>query len=222
MLQMFFLLVSFCIAGLGLFFVLAGTVGMYRNENFYMKVQCAKLITIYGITFLLLSSGISSFDSTIFFKTLFLSILNLLISLSIMHTLSRKAFLSDVQFGCSERADEEEELMKEAKKELEKQKLEEEKRIKEELEKQENAKRLQEEELERQRKAEEERYERENESLREKIKEQKRKLREKIRKARMNARITRKQEEIDKTEEMINEILTKYNLTEEMLEEDSD
>ena len=36
----------------------------------------------------------------------------------------------------------------------------------------------------------------------------------------MNARITRKQEEIDKTEAMIQDILTKYNLTEEMLQDD--
>ena len=219
---MIFLIISFCIAGLGLFFILSGAVGMYRNKNFYMKVQCANLILIYGITFLFLSVGISSFDSTIFFKTLFLAILNILVSLSGVHTLARKAFLSGIKFDCKERTNEEEELIKEAKKELERQKLEEERRIREELEKQENAKKLQEEELARQRKEEEEKYERENESLKEKIKEQKRKLREKIRKARMNARITRKQEEIDKTEEMINEILTKYNLTEEMLEEDED
>lgn len=222
MLQIFFLIISFCIAGLGIFFILSGTIGMHRYKNFYMKVQCAKLIVIYGISFLLLSTGISSFDSTIFFKTLFLVILNLLVTLSGFHALIRKAFLSDIKFDCKERADEEEELIKEAKKELERQRLEEEKRVREELEKQENIKKLQEEKLAQMRKEEEERYEKENESLKEKIKEQKRKLREKIRKARMNARITRKQEEIDKTEEMINEILTKYNLTEEMLKEDED
>lgn len=222
MLQTVFLIISFCVAGLGVFFILSGAIGLYRFKNFYTKIQCANLIVIYGITFLLLSIGINSFDSTIFFKTLFLAILNLLVSLAGMHAIARKAFLSNIEFGCPERVSEEEELMKEAKKELERQRLEEEKRIKEELEKQENARRLQEEELEKQRAEEEEKYRKENESLKEKIKEQKRKLKEKIRKARMNARITRKQEEIDKTEEMINEILTKYNLTEEMLEDDED
>ncbi len=53
-----------------------------------------------------------------------------------------------------------------------------------------------------------------------KIAEQKKKLRDKIKKARMNAQITRKQEEIDKTEKMIQDVLVKYNLTEEMLMED--
>lgn len=222
MLLMIFTIISFCLIGLGLFFIISGIVGMYRNNNFYMKIQCANLIVIYGTTFIFLALGINSFDSTIFFKTLFLTILNLITSLSGLHALARKAFLSDVRFDCPERADEEEELIKEAKRELEKQRLEEERKIQEEMEKQKEMKRLQEEELERQRREEEERYMKENESLKEKIKEQKRKLRDKIRKARMNAKITRKQEEIDKTEEMIKDILTKYNLTEEMLNEDLD
>lgn len=215
-------IVSFFIIVLGLFFILAGTVGMYRSNNFYMKIQCAKLITIYGMTFLFFGIGINSFDSSTFFKTLFLIILNILTSLSSIHALSRKAFLSGVQFDCKERVDEEEEFIKEAKDELERQRREEEEKIKEQLLQEERLKRLKEEELERQRKEEEEKYIKENESLKEKIREQKRKLKEKIRKARMNARITRKQEEIDKTENMIKEILTKYDLTEEMLEDDED
>lgn len=222
MLFIIFSTISISIIIFGAFFILSGVIGFYRNKNFYMKVQCANLILIYGVTFVLFGLGIGSFDSTIFFKTLFLAILNLLISLAGIHALSRKAFLSDIRFDCNERTSEEEELIKEARKELKRQKLEEENKIKKEMEKKKEMQRLQEEELERQRQEEEERYRRENESLKEKIKEQKRKLREKIRKARMNARITRKQEEIDKTEDMIREILTKYNLTEEMLNEDLD
>ena len=111
MLLMIFTIISFFLIGLGLFFVLAGVVGMYRSSNFYMKIQCANLIVIYGATFIFLALGISSFDSTIFFKTLFLAILNLITSLAGLHALARKAFLSDVRFECPERADEEEELI---------------------------------------------------------------------------------------------------------------
>lgn len=64
--------------------------------------------------------------------------------------------------------------------------------------------------------------ERENEELRKKIKEQKAILRKKIETMRKKAFITRKPEEIQKAEDTINEILTKYNLTEDMLKDDDE
>lgn len=67
-----------------------------------------------------------------------------------------------------------------------------------------------------------EEIEKENEELRKKIKEQKKILRKKIETVRRNAFITRKPEEIQKAEDTINEILTKYNLTEDMLKDDDE
>ena len=64
--------------------------------------------------------------------------------------------------------------------------------------------------------------EKENEELRKKIKEQKKILRKKIETVRRNAFITRKPEEIEKAEKTIKDILTKYNLTEEMLKDDEE
>jgi hypothetical protein len=61
----------------------------------------------------------------------------------------------------------------------------------------------------------------ENDVLKEKIKEQKRILRKKIETARRNAYVTRKPTEIEKTEKIIKDILDKYGLTEETLNEDS-
>lgn len=69
---------------------------------------------------------------------------------------------------------------------------------------------------------ENERLERENEELRKKIKENKRILRRKIEEARRRAFITRKPEEIEKTEKTIQEILSKYGLTEESLKDDDE
>lgn len=64
--------------------------------------------------------------------------------------------------------------------------------------------------------------EKENEELKKKIKEQKKILRKKIETVRRNAFITRKPEEIEKAEKTISDILTKYNLTEEMLKDDDE
>jgi hypothetical protein len=64
--------------------------------------------------------------------------------------------------------------------------------------------------------------EKENEELRKKIKEQKKILRKKLETIRRNAFITRKPEEIEKAEKLIKDILTKHNLTEDMLKDDDE
>jgi hypothetical protein len=64
--------------------------------------------------------------------------------------------------------------------------------------------------------------EKENEELRKKIKEQKKILRKKLETIRRNAFITRKPEEIEKAEKLIKDILTKHNLTEDMLKDDEE
>jgi hypothetical protein len=61
----------------------------------------------------------------------------------------------------------------------------------------------------------------ENDMLTQKIKEQKKILRKKIETARRNAYVTRKPEEIEKTEKIIKDILNKYELTEESLNDDA-
>lgn len=59
----------------------------------------------------------------------------------------------------------------------------------------------------------------ENEKVTDEIKEQKKALKKKIEVARRNAFITRKPEKIEETEKIIKDILDKYGLTEEMLDE---
>ncbi|MDR3079070.1 MAG: monovalent cation/H(+) antiporter subunit G [Rickettsiales bacterium] len=70
-------------------------------------------------------------------------------------------------------------------------------------------------------KAEEDPIKKENDMLTQKIKEQKKILRKKIETARRNAYVTRKPEEIAKTEKIIKDILDKYDLTEESLRDDA-
>jgi hypothetical protein len=69
--------------------------------------------------------------------------------------------------------------------------------------------------------ADEDRIKKENDMLTQKIKEQRKILRKKIEIARRNAYITRKPEEIEKTEKIIKDILDKYDLTEESLNDNS-
>lgn len=59
-----------------------------------------------------------------------------------------------------------------------------------------------------------------SEALKKKIKDQKKSLKKKIEIARKNAYKTRKPKEIEKTEATIRDILEKYHLTEELLDED--
>jgi hypothetical protein len=59
-----------------------------------------------------------------------------------------------------------------------------------------------------------------DEELEKKIKEQKKTLRKQIETARKNAFKTRKRTEIEKTEKTIKDILDKFNLTEDMLNEE--
>lgn len=220
MLFNFFIFVSWFFGVLGSYFILSGTIGLLRNKNFYMKVQCAYLICIYGITFVILALGINSCDPNIFFKCLFFSILNLISALSVLHCFSRKAFFYGIKFDCKERKDLDDILLEKARAEIKRQEEEKQRKLKEELKEKQRLEKLKREEALRKQKEEEEAYEREKDDIQEKIKEQKKKLKDKITKARMNAKITRKQEEIDKTEKMIQEILTKYGLTEEMLNEE--
>jgi multisubunit Na+/H+ antiporter MnhG subunit len=64
--------------------------------------------------------------------------------------------------------------------------------------------------------------EKENDELKEKIREQKKILRKKLETIKRNAFITRKPEEIEKAEKLIKDILSKYNLTEDMLKDDDE
>lgn len=215
---------------IGIYFVLFNTLSFIRMTNFYLKLHCLYLINLYGINFILLASGIYSCDASIFFKTIFMIVLNSIASLTIGHCFMRKVFLSGVSFDCRERAELDEEMMKEKEKQLQEEerkrqeaiKLEEQRKIEEEqrkIKEEKEKKQLAKEEKERKKREEDEKYEAERNDLQEKIREQKRKLKEKIDKARKNAKITRKQSEIDKTEAMIKDILDKYGLTEDMLSE---
>lgn len=218
----------------GLFFIVGGIRGLLHNKNLYMKIHCLHIINIYGINITLLAIGINSCDANFFFKCFFMIVLNTITTLTVGHVVMRKAFLTNVPFDCKERQEiekiieqereermirEEEEKIRKEEEERKKKREEEERMIIARMEEEKEKERREREELEKKKKEEEEAYEKERLELQEKIKEQKRKLKDKIAKARKNAKITRKQSEIDKTEKMIKDILDKYGLTEEMLEE---
>lgn len=210
----------------GGFFLVGGIKGLLQNNRIYVKIHCLYIIGIYGLNLIFLGIGVNSCEANLFFKTIFVVIINSLGTLLTGHIIMRKAFFANVPFDCKTREDIENEMIENQKRKiLEEQKLEtmrieEQKRREEEKEKE--RKKQEKEEKIRLKREKEEAEERERKELQDKIREQKRKLRDKIDRARKNAMITRKQEEIDKTEAMIQEILTKYNLTEEMLRDDEE
>ena len=177
-----------------------------------------------GESSIIFGAGVQSCEANLFFKTLFMIVINSLGTLLTGHIIMRKAFFANVQFNCKTREDIENELIEIQKKKILEEQKREELRIEQEKRRQEEEekvrKKREKEEKARLKREKEEAEERERKELQDKIREQKRKLRDKIEKARKNALITRKQEEIDKTEAMIQDILTKYNLTEEMLQDD--
>ena len=210
----------------GGFFLIGGMKGLLQNKRIYIKLHCLYIIDLYGLNLIFFGIGINSCEANLFFKTLFMIIINSLGTLLTGHIIMRKAFFANVSFECKTREDIENEMIESQKKKmLEEERLEAiriEEARKEEKRKEKERKKKEKEEKIRLRKEKEEAEEKERKELQDKIREQKRKLRDKIERARKNAMITRKQEEIDKTEKMIQEILTKYNLTEEMLKDDEE
>jgi monovalent cation/proton antiporter MnhG/PhaG subunit len=229
------------------FFMFSAIVGFVRYKDFYIKLHAVSMFNVYGINFILFSIGINSYDPIIFFEILLVILINTLINLAVIHVLMRNAILGDIKYDAKTRDQklkEKTEKMKEKelKNKIQKEKEEEERKLseakKEKDKKEENKnkiKKMKEEikEIEKEPnktgKTEEvavaeseadEKIRKENEELKEKIKEQKKILKKKIETARKNAFITRKPEEIEKTEKMIKDILIKYHLTEEMLNEE--
>ena len=225
---------------LGNFFLVSSFIGLIRNKDFYVKLHTLSMFSIYGINFLLFSIGILSFDPIIFFEMLFVIVVNTLTTLAVINCFFRNAILNGVPYKAKTR----DEVVAEQQKEMEENEKINKKnkninKIKQEKENKENKQNKktniaknsvnnttnvnkQEDKPVNKSSNKNDAIRKENDELRKKIREQKAILRKKIETIRRNAFVTRKPEEIEKAEKTIYDILTKYNLTEEMLKDDED
>lgn len=258
---------------LGNLFLISSMIGLIRNKDFYVKLHAMSMFNVYGINFILFAMGILSYKPVIFFETIFVIIINTLITLTLVNCLFRNAILSGVPYKAKTRDDiveeqtrkmEEDEKINNIKskediksktrknedygnsktndikenktiesKEDNKQDNKQDnktRKIKENVKDEKNIKTTTKQPEKQNITNKKEKpvvdntktkdTEKENKDLKDKIKEQKKILRKKIETVRRNAFITRKPEEIEKAENTINEILTKYNLTEDMLKDE--
>ena len=156
------------------------------------------MLNIYGVNLLLLAAGISSYSAIIFFKILFIILLNTLSTLVFVHAIIRRYFATGVKIEALSRKEAVE--------------IEEKKRENEIKNEKNDIIKIQEEKM-KEKNAEKER------ETEEKLKQGKLELKEKIKKARIKAKISKDKQFIEDTEKIIQDLLVKYNLTEEMLEE---
>lgn len=109
-------------SGLGLLFLISGTIGFIRNSDFFIKIHALSLSNLYGINCLLLGEGIKSMDPIIFFSVCVILIFNIIITLSIIHIISRKAYISGIETKAKTRNEIDAELKVEEEKIIEKEK----------------------------------------------------------------------------------------------------
>lgn len=90
---------------IGCFFIIAGTVGFCRHSDFYIKCQATLFTNIYGISFLLVGFAILNGNIITFLKLLTIIVINIILTLSIVHTMGRLAFTYGVPSNGKNRRD---------------------------------------------------------------------------------------------------------------------
>ena len=113
----------------GFFIIFSCFVGLFRFKDFFIRIHAIKISSIYGISFVLLGAGFSTYEIVSFLQILLAIILNILTTILVVHSVCRIALGNNIQHaGISRRKYNE--MM------AEKEKKEAEERIKERIRKQ--------------------------------------------------------------------------------------
>lgn len=225
-------------------FSLSGVILFLKySNNVCILLHATKILNIYGINFFLIAICFSRFSYQFFLEILVVVTVNTLCSLTLLHILFKKSDVGDTTEYAKKREKMLENRRKYFREALKNRQIEQKNDAYEEDQISNQSGVSNEEEMTRRqndfsiffsdcmyRMKSNAEYETEEYSEKEideviddteeKIKEQKRVLKKKIETARRNAYVTRKPEKIQETENTIKEILDKYDLTEEMLDED--
>ena len=113
----------------GFFIIFSCFVGLFRFKDFFIRIHAIKISSIYGISFVLLGAGFSTYEIVSFLQILLAIILIILTTILVVHSVCRIALGNNIQHaGISRRKYNE--MM------AEKEKKEAEERIKERIRKQ--------------------------------------------------------------------------------------
>lgn len=101
---------------LGSFFLVSAIVGLIRYNDFYIKLHTLTMFNVYGMSLILFSLGILTFDPVIFFEVLFLIAVNIITTLTVVSVLFRNAILNNIMYKAKTRDEIVQEEMLEAQK----------------------------------------------------------------------------------------------------------
>lgn len=87
-----FLILSYAFMLTGCYFIFASSVGFLRMKNAFAKIHAVAFSNIYGVTSLLLGLAIHSGLSLITIKILVVALFNMIVTLSVVHVIMRRAY----------------------------------------------------------------------------------------------------------------------------------
>ncbi len=104
----------------GSFVVFSCFVGLFRFNDFFIRIHAIKISNIYGVSFILLAAGFNSENLLIFLQLLLVIILNSLITILVIHATCRIALSSNIEHAGISRRKYNEILAEKERKEMEK------------------------------------------------------------------------------------------------------
>ncbi|HSQ98254.1 MAG TPA: monovalent cation/H(+) antiporter subunit G [Rickettsiales bacterium] len=104
----------------GCYITISCFIGLIRFKDFFVKVHTAKIGNIYGISIILFSGALISFDIIIFVQMFLIIILNIIMTITTVHALCRVALNNNIKHEGLSRRKYNEMLEEKKKEELEK------------------------------------------------------------------------------------------------------
>jgi multicomponent Na+:H+ antiporter subunit G len=81
---------------MGSFFVITGAIGFLRMKDLFIKLHAINIANCYGITFILIGIGIRYYFEISLIKLSIAIIINLLVNITCLHTIGRRAYIDNV------------------------------------------------------------------------------------------------------------------------------
>ena len=99
------LLSSWAFVLMGSFFIITGTIGFLRMKDFFVKLHAIKIANCYGLTFILIGIAIRYYFEISLIKLSIIIILNLLINITCLHLIGRRAYIDNIDVNFKKRKD---------------------------------------------------------------------------------------------------------------------
>ena len=80
----------------GIFIIFSCFIGTIRYKDFFIRAHAIKISNIYGVTFMLIALGFYSHDLLVFVQLFLMAVLNVLITITIEHSICRLALSNNI------------------------------------------------------------------------------------------------------------------------------